>query len=207
MAIRMESRLGSKCMDEDDLWIPTRTSNCTGDIPQRIGPAAIRPRKQCIPDKVEAIDKLAVLQVGTLNKAIRPDQGYGPVETVICNVDKGLASAGHRSIVACSADSQTVGERHVTVRQGFGGYCQEDGQESEELLLSHLTHTLKRAMRGDIDVVHMHEWVRHLYNGVFNPPLPIVVTLHVPATQSGLDEVSEHWNGIRAAAFCIFHCH
>ncbi|MCZ6491893.1 MAG: glycosyltransferase family 4 protein [Acidobacteria bacterium] len=197
LAIRMETRLGSKCVD--DLWVPTRTSNCVQDIPQRIGPASIRLRKQCIPDKiaaeVEAIDQLTVLQVGTLNKPVRPDQGYGPVETVICNVDKGLVSAGHRSIVACSADSQTVGERHVTVRQGFGGYCQEESQESEELLQRHLTHALKRVMRGDIDVVHMHEWVRHLYNGVFNPPLPIVVTLHVPATQSGLDEVSENWNG------------
>ena len=74
------------------------------------------------PRKVEAIDKLTVLHVGTLNKAIRPDQGYCPIETVIYNLDKGLVSAGHRSIVTCSADSQTVGERHVTVRRGFGSY-------------------------------------------------------------------------------------
>ena len=146
------------------------------------------------PRKVEAIDKLTVLQVGTLNKPIRPDQGYCPVETVIYNVDKGLVAVGHRSIVACSADSQTVGEMHVTVRQGFDSYCREDCQEWEELLQKHLAHTLKRLMRGDIDIVHMHEWVHHVYDGVFNPPLPVVVTLHVPATQSGLNEVFENWN-------------
>ncbi len=145
------------------------------------------------PRKVEAIDKLTVLQVGTLNKAIRPDQGYCPIETVIYNLDKGLVSAGHRSIVTCSADSQTVGERHVTVRRGFGSYCREDCQGWEELLQRHLASTLKRALGGDIDIVHMHEWVHHVYDGVFNPPLPIVVTLHVPATQSGLDEDYENW--------------
>lgn len=146
------------------------------------------------PRKVEAIDKLTVLHVGTLNKPISPDQGYCPIETVIYNLDKGLVSAGHRSIVTCSADSQTVGERHVTVRRGFGSYCREDCQGWEELLQRHLAHTLKRALGGDIDIVHMHEWVQHVYDGVFNPPLPIVVTLHVPATQSGLDEVYENWN-------------
>ena len=146
------------------------------------------------PRKVEAIDKLTVLHVGTLNKPIRPDQGYCPIETVIYNLDKGLVSAGHRSIVACSADSQTVGERHVTVRRSFGSYCREDCQGWEELLQRHLASTLKRALGGDIDIVHMHEWVHHVYDGVFNPPLPIVVTLHVPATQSGLDEDYENWN-------------
>jgi glycosyltransferase involved in cell wall biosynthesis len=40
----------------------------------------------------------------------------------------------------------------------------------------------------------MHDWVHHVYDGVFNPPLPVVVTLHVPATQSGLNEVFENWN-------------
>ncbi len=144
--------------------------------------------------KVAAIDKLTVLHVGTLNKAIRPDQGYCPIETVIYNLDKGLISAGHRSIVTCSADSQTVGERHVTVRRGFGSYCREDCQGWEELRQRHLAYTLKRALGGDIDIVHMHEWVQHVYDGVFNPPLPIVVTLHVPATQSSLNEVYENWN-------------
>ena len=157
------------------------------------------------PRKVEAIDKLTVLHVGTLNKPIRPDQGYCPIETVIYNLDKGLVSAGHRSIVACSADSQTVGERHVTVRRSFGSYCREDCQGWEELLQRHLASTLKRALGGDIDIVHMHEWVHHVYDGVFNPPLPIVVTLHVPATQSGLDEDYENWNrsGLQPSVYFI----
>jgi len=143
---------------------------------------------------LESDDKLTVLQVGTLNKPIRPDQGYCPVETVIYNVDKGLVAAGHRSIVACSAGSRTVGERYVTVRRSFGDYCREDGPGWEELLQTHLTQSLRRTMAGDIDIVHMHEWAQHLYDGRFHPPLPIVVTLHVPAEQSSLDEIHEKRN-------------
>ncbi len=143
---------------------------------------------------LESDDKLTVLQVGTLNKPIRPDLGYCPVETVIYNVDKGLVAAGHRSIVACSAGSRTVGERYVTVRRSSGDYCRDDGPEWEELLQTHLTQSLRRTMAGDIDIVHLHEWVHHLYDGRFHPPLPIVVTLHVPAAQSGLDETHEKRN-------------
>jgi hypothetical protein len=43
------------------------------------------------------LEKLTVLQVATLNQPIRPDLGYGPIETVIYNIDKGLHSLGHRS--------------------------------------------------------------------------------------------------------------
>ncbi|MFQ5791017.1 MAG: glycosyltransferase, partial [Acidobacteriota bacterium] len=144
--------------------------------------------------KLEGDDKLTVLQVGTLNKPIRPDQGYCPVETVIYNVDKGLVAAGHRSIVACSADSRTMGERYVTVRRSFGDYCRKDCPGWEELLQRHLTQSLRRTMAGDIDIVHLHEWVHHLYDGRFHPPLPIVVTLHVPAAQSDFHEIYEKRN-------------
>ncbi|MBL8022791.1 MAG: hypothetical protein JNK54_00715 [Elusimicrobia bacterium] len=42
-------------------------------------------------------------------------------------------------------------------------------------------------MKGDVDIVHMHEWMEHVYDGTFYPPLPIVMTLHVEAQNSGLD--------------------
>ena len=45
-----------------------------------------------------------VLQIATLNRPIRQDLGYGPIETVVYNIDKGLHNLGHRSIVACSGD-------------------------------------------------------------------------------------------------------
>jgi hypothetical protein len=54
--------------------------------------------------------KISVLHVATLNRPIRQDLGYGPIETVIYNIDKGLHKLGHRSIVACSGDSRVVGE-------------------------------------------------------------------------------------------------
>ncbi len=48
----------------------------------------------------KAKDRLTILHVGTRHKPIRPDQGYGPVETVIYNIDQGLVSRGQSSIVA-----------------------------------------------------------------------------------------------------------
>lgn len=45
---------------------------------------------------------------------------------------------------------------------------------------------LARARIGDIDIVHMHEWQEFIYGGLFNPALPIVMTLHVPAEKSGM---------------------
>ena len=63
--------------------------------------------------------KLTVLHVATLNQPISPDLGYGPIETVIYNIDKGLNSFGHRSIVACSGDSIVAGEHYVTVDQNI----------------------------------------------------------------------------------------
>ena len=55
-------------------------------------------------------EKLTVLHVATLNQPIGPNLGYGPIETVIHNIDKGLYASGHRSIVACSGDSSVSSE-------------------------------------------------------------------------------------------------
>jgi glycosyltransferase involved in cell wall biosynthesis len=131
--------------------------------------------------------QLTVLHVGTLNKPIGANLGYSPIETVIYNIDKGLVSRGVRSIVACSSDSHVVGEKHTTVDRGFGDYCQADIRGGAKRKDHHLRKTLERCMKGDVDIVHMHEWMEHVYDGTFNPPLPIVMTLHVEAQNSGLD--------------------
>jgi glycosyltransferase involved in cell wall biosynthesis len=128
--------------------------------------------------------RLTVLQVATINKPINPALGYAPIETVIYNIDKGLISLGHRSIVACSADSSVMGEQHVTVRRSLGGYDHESTPEQKRIVKMHLSKVLERARIGDIDVIHMHGWLDYIYDGVFNPPLPIVMTLHVPANDS-----------------------
>lgn len=46
---------------------------------------------------------------------------------------------------------------------------------------------------GDIDVIHMHEWSEYVYNGLFSPPIPIVMTLHVPAKDSVIKEAPQRW--------------
>jgi glycosyltransferase involved in cell wall biosynthesis len=132
--------------------------------------------------------RLTILHVATINKPIASQLGYGPIETVIYNLDKGLHARGHRSIVACSADSTVVGERCATVSQSLGDYLRECTPKAESHVDRHLSRALARARRGDIDIIHMHEWFEHVYRGSFNPPVPIVMTLHVPGPKSGITE-------------------
>ena len=130
--------------------------------------------------------RLTVLHIGTLNKPIGPDLGYSPVETVIENVHRGLRSCGHRSIVACSADARISGERHITVPRSLGDYVRDDTSKRRDVIERHLSAALDRTTRGDVDIIHMHEWEDSIFDGSFNPPAPIVMTLHVPASASGL---------------------
>lgn len=137
--------------------------------------------------------RLNVLHVATINKPIKSDIGYAPVETIIHNIHKGLQSLGHRSIVACSADSRTTGEQYVTVQRSLGDYCSLDTPVRRNIVMMHLSRALKRATMGDIDIIHMHEWLDYIYDGVFNPPLPIVMTLHVPANNSVVNKSQQWW--------------
>ena len=133
--------------------------------------------------QVENISKITVLQVATLNRPIRSDIGYGPIESVIYNIDRGLHYLGHRSIVACSGDSIVTGEKYVTVEKSFSEYWSEDTPEQRKIMQQHLLMALERASKGDIDVIHLHDavMVKRFYEGSLNSPVPIVMTLHVPA--------------------------
>lgn len=131
---------------------------------------------------------LTVLHIGTINKPIGPSNGYSPIETVIYNIDKGLHTLGHRSIVACSADSAVTGEQYNTVARSLGDYCHTGTGEGQASVNLHLARALARAQPGDIDIIHMHEWFEHVYDGRFAPAAPIVMTLHVPGNRSGLSE-------------------
>ena len=124
-----------------------------------------------------------VLHVATLNRPIRQDLGYGPIETVIYNIDKGLHKLGHRSIVACSGDSHVVGEQFTTIEKSFSEYCTTDTPVKWEHMRRHLVMSLQRAQMGDIDVIHMHDadMAEYIFKGVCKSPVPIVMTLHVPA--------------------------
>jgi glycosyltransferase involved in cell wall biosynthesis len=140
-------------------------------------------------------EKLTVLQVSTLNQPIRPDLGYGPIETVIYNIDKGLHSIGHRSIVACSGDSSVSGEHYTTVDHSIGEYCSNSTLKQRKTTNMHLSMALCRARMGDIDVIHMHDAdaVEFMYDGAFSMHIPIVMTLHVPAKESSLEGAYQRW--------------
>ncbi len=132
-----------------------------------------------------------ILHVATINKPISPSNGYGPIESVIYNIDKGLTGLGHRSIVACSEDSRVVGEKWPTLARSLGDYCRDRTPAVKVQVDLHLQMALARARRGDVDAVHMHEWQDRAYSGEFDPGVPIVLTLHVPANVSGMAGLRE----------------
>ncbi len=140
-------------------------------------------------------EKLTVLHVATLNQPIGPNLGYGPIETVIHNIDKGLHSSGHRSIVACSGDSSVFGEHHVTVDKSVGDYWSDNTPEKRKTIDMHLSNTLDRASMGDIDIIHAHDAkaVEFMYDSVFRMQVPIVMTLHVSAEDSSLGGAYQRW--------------
>ncbi len=141
-------------------------------------------------------EKLTVLHVAPVHQSIRPDLGYGPIEMVIHNIDKGLHYSGHRSIVACSGDSMVAGEHYVTVEQSIGDYWSEDTPERHRAFNMHLSRALDRVKIGDIDVIHTHDakTVEYIYDGVFSMHVPIVMTLHVAAKSAFLEGASQRWH-------------
>ena len=140
-------------------------------------------------------EKLTVLHVATLNQPIGPGLGYGPIETIIHNIDKGLYAFGHRSIVACSGDSSVFGEHHVTVDKSIGDYWSDNTPEKRKTINMHFSNTLHRASMGDIDIIHAHDAkaVEFMYDSVFKMNVPIVMTLHVSAEDSSLGGAYQRW--------------
>lgn len=130
-------------------------------------------------------NKINVLHIATLNRPIKQDLGYGPIETVIYNIDKGLHELGHRSIVACSGDSSIIGEQYTTIEKSFSEYWSADTELQREYMRKHLLLSLERAQQGDIDIIHMHDaiMVEYIFQGVVKAPVPIVMTLHIPAAE------------------------
>jgi len=137
--------------------------------------------------------EMNVLHVATLNRPIRQNLGYGPIETVIYNIDKGLHKLGHRSIVACSGDSSVVGEKFTTIKESFSEYWSKNTRAQRKNMRKHLSISLHRAKEGDIDIIHIHDAImaEYMFKGVFERSVPIVMTLHVPAEEKG---AFKRWN-------------
>jgi glycosyltransferase involved in cell wall biosynthesis len=145
--------------------------------------------------------RLSVLHVATLNQPIKSGLGYGPIETVIYNIDKGLHALGHRSIVACSADSRVTGEHYITVGQSTGSYCSDNTPRRRLAWDNHLALALERASRHDIDVVHLHDAdaVQFFHKRMSQLRVPMILTLHVAAEESGLAGRYQAWTSPAAA--------
>ena len=140
-------------------------------------------------------ENLTVLHVATLCQPITSELGYSPIETIIYNIDKGLHSLGHRSIVACSGDSRVAGEQYVTVDQSIGDYWSDDTTERHKTMNLHLSRALERANMGDIDLIHMHDAkaVEFFYDSIFEMQIPTVLTLHLQVEDSLLQGAYQRW--------------
>jgi len=140
-------------------------------------------------------EKLTVLHVATICQPINPGLGYGPIETIIYNIDKGVHSLGHRSIVACSGDSKVTGEHYVTVNQSIGDYWSENTPERRKTRRVHLSRALERAKMGDIDVIHVHgaKMAEYIYDGMLSMNVPIVMTLHISAIENSVEGSYQRW--------------
>ncbi len=138
-----------------------------------------------------------MLHVGTLSQPIRSDLAYGPIETVIHNIDQGLHSLGHRSIVACSGDSRVAGEHFVTVDRCSGPYWSDDTPVRRASMNTHLSKVVDRAMLGDIDVIHAHDakTVNFVCDSLSDRRIPVVMTLHVPPQEKLLEKTYQRWFG------------
>lgn len=130
---------------------------------------------------------MKILQIATLNRPIRRDLGYGPIETVIYNLDKGLQELGHRSLVACSGDSRISGEGYTTLDHSFKEYWTTNTLLQRHEIRRHLVLSLERARRVDIDIVHLHDpaMTEFIFKGMVACAAPVVMTLHVPAEEEG----------------------
>ena len=151
--------------------------------------------------------KLTVLHVATIHQPIKPGLGYGPIETVIYNIDKGLHSKDCRSIVACSGDSRVTGEHYVTIDQSIGDYWSGDTPERRKTMNMHFSMVLERIKKGDIDIIHVHDkkTVESIYDGVFNMHIPIVMTLHLSVEDIRSKEICERSSNIMASplVYCV----
>ncbi|GBE19709.1 D-inositol 3-phosphate glycosyltransferase [archaeon BMS3Abin17] len=144
---------------------------------------------------------LTVLHATPICQPIKPNLSYGPIETIIHNIDKGVHSLGLRSIVACSGDSKVAGEHYVTIDQSsIGDYLSEHTPEWRKTRNLHLLRTLERAKMGDIDIIHVHDakMAEYIYDRVLNMSMPIVMTLHVQARESGMEGKYYRWCNPRA---------
>ncbi|PKL33737.1 MAG: hypothetical protein CVV45_06360 [Spirochaetae bacterium HGW-Spirochaetae-10] len=134
-----------------------------------------------------------ILQVATLNRPIGLQSRYSPIEAVIYNIDRGLSGLRHHSIVACPADSVVFGEHCITIAKAFTEYWSENKKEQRDEMKKHLLISLERAIRGDIDIIHLHDatMLEYIFRGVVTGPVPIVMTLHVPVEE---EAAFRKWN-------------
>jgi len=67
------------------------------------------------------MDKLTILQIGTVGTPVRKGSGIGGAEKVISALDKEFIAKGHNSIVAAPGDSEVYGTLLPTIERSYSG--------------------------------------------------------------------------------------
>jgi glycosyltransferase involved in cell wall biosynthesis len=126
---------------------------------------------------------LTILQMAPIDLAISSNLAYGPIERLVYFLDKFYSGNGHNSIVACSGDSEVVGEKYSTIDKPVGAHLDRHTEDYVRKFEEHHDRTVERVMEGGVDVVHTHIVPKRLIEGFERSSgrtvLPVVYTLHI----------------------------
>ncbi len=106
----------------------------------------------------------------------------GGAEQVVHRLDAAIVAAGHRSIVVARMDSHVAGTLVATPLGSLG-----DREENARVWSAHRAAVAWACTDDRIDLVHIHGVEFHHY--LPPPGIPVLVTLHMPASWYRLSEI------------------
>ncbi|VVB78151.1 D-inositol-3-phosphate glycosyltransferase [uncultured archaeon] len=96
------------------------------------------------------MDKLTILQIGTVGTPVKKGAGIGGAEKVLSYLDREYVRQGHNSIVAAPGDSEVYGTLLPTLDHSFNGA--DDSAAYEE----HYENIFQFIMSNSVDIIHDH---------------------------------------------------
>lgn len=114
-----------------------------------------------------------------------PPPSYGGTESVLDNLARGLAAAGHEVMLFATGDSTCPVPSQWVLQQAAGTAVAGSGIE-----LRHVVHAYRAIADWGADVVHDHTLCGPVYSrGLSSPGAPVVTTNHGPFTSPVLADI------------------